>query len=90
MPGSEIDRLKCECEWSLLDIGEFFSIGVIAFCILGENAVYESDCFPVHPCQQDFIVRFWSFANLMDEKWYLGVVLIFIFLISESKHYFIV
>lgn len=89
MPGSEIDRLELECEWSLLDIGKFLSIGIIAFCILGENAKYESACFSLHPCQQSLIVSFWIFANLMDEKWCLSVVLIFIF-ISETKHFFIV
>lgn len=88
MPRSEIDRSKCKCKWSLLDVAKFLSIGVISFCHLGQTAVCESSCFPPHPCQQSVIVSFWSFANLMGEKWCLGVVLIYISLIMSETTFF--
>ena len=44
----------------------------------------------LQPYQQSVLSKFWVFANLRDEKWYLGVVLICIsLLVNEIGKLFI-
>lgn len=81
---SRIEVLKSKCRWDFCWICQSSYVWKLSFTF--PSSVCESAYFPI-ALPTDIIVKFWVFAKLMWEKWYLSLILGCIYLILSDIEY---